>query len=126
VQQIRAQIYGELNKRKVQNEMATRTKHQGQTIGAVGSVTATDFSSFYNNLIVRPEQESCYETLAILNYFGFPFHVEEDNIYGSVKKEMGFHKHDEYPLFLVDSTTDGLPPTEQTGMQDILTFLYNH
>ena len=64
--------------------------NRGQTIAFDSAVTATDFSSFYNILVVRPEMPECYEALAILNYFGFPMNIEEDNIYSSVRKEMGF------------------------------------
>jgi hypothetical protein len=36
--------------------------------------------SFYNLLIVVPENIDCFEVINILNYFGFPFNVEEDNL----------------------------------------------
>jgi hypothetical protein len=54
-----------------------------------------DFSSFYVLLVVIPEETECYETVNILNYFGFPFHSEEDNVIKQiVKKDMGFQKDD--------------------------------
>jgi hypothetical protein len=37
------------------------------------------FGSFYNLLIVKPESKDCYEAIAVLNYNGFPFEVEEEN-----------------------------------------------
>jgi lipid A disaccharide synthetase len=55
----------------------------------------TDFSSFYCLLVVIPEEPECYETVHILNYFGFPLHIDEDNILKpAIKKEMGFKKDD--------------------------------
>jgi len=46
--------------------------------------------------MVVPESTECYETMHILNYFGFPFNIEEDNILKQiVKKEMGFRPEDE-------------------------------
>ena len=55
-----------------------------------------EFSSFYVLLIVVPENTECYETVNILKYFEFPFHIEEDNIIKPVvKKEMGFKKDDQ-------------------------------
>jgi hypothetical protein len=41
-------------------------------------------------VIVVPEEPDCFETVAILNYYGFPIHVEEDNYYSHVRKDMGF------------------------------------
>lgn len=56
---------------------------------------AADYSSFFILLIAVPEEIECYETSLILNYFGFPFSIEEDNILKpEIKKEMGFKKED--------------------------------
>lgn len=47
--------------------------------------------SFYNLLIVTPENVDCYETMNILCYYDFPFSVEEDNTFRQgIKTEMGF------------------------------------
>ena len=62
----------------------------------------TDFSSFYNLLIVIPEEIDCYETMHVLNFFGFPFNIEEDNYFKNVvKKEMGFDKEAPVIYFLL-------------------------
>lgn len=61
----------------------------------------TDFSSFYILLIVVPEKIECYETINVLNYFNFPFNVEEDNILKPVvKKEMGFKPEDQVRIIV--------------------------
>lgn len=107
--------------------MKTRSEHQGQTIAGHDAVTA-DFDSFFNLLVVVPEETDCYETLAIINYFGFPINVEEDNVRRLVRKEMGFDANmdtDPYPLLTIDSTCPGMPETAQAGKKDVLSFLYN-
>jgi hypothetical protein len=45
----------------------------------MGSIT-TDAShnSFYNMVVVKAESKDCYEVVNILNYFGFPHEVEEE------------------------------------------------
>ena len=80
----------------------------------VGSLVATDFSSFYCLLVVVPEMTECYETLNVLRYFDFPIKVDEDNILRQgVKKEMGFRPEDQVSILnpyrlLVPSITDRL------------------
>jgi hypothetical protein len=50
-----------------------------------------EFSSFFILLIVVPESIKSYEATHVLNYFSFPFKLEEDNImWPQIKKEMGF------------------------------------
>lgn len=39
-----------------------------------------DFSSFFILMLVVPEEPNCFEAVHILNYFNFPFNIEEDNI----------------------------------------------
>jgi hypothetical protein len=49
----------------------------------------------------------------ILNYFGFPCNVEEDNLCRQiVKKEMGFAKDDPYPCFILESSQPGIPEAD--------------
>lgn len=76
-------------------------------------------------LIVIPEEPECYEVLAILNYFGFPIEVEEENAFGHSKKDMGFHKDDPYPCLLIDSSSEEMPSAELSEKTRILAYLYN-
>ena len=55
-----------------------------------GAAVTADFDSFFNLLIVTQEEPDSFETINILNYFNFPFEVEEDNIFGHSRKDMGF------------------------------------
>lgn len=67
------------------------------------------FGSFYNLLIVKPESKDCYEAIAVLNFNGFPYEVEEENWRGQVSHEFGFQKEDEYPMLMIDSDTPDMP-----------------
>jgi len=87
-----------------------------------GSITA-DFNSYYNLLIVVPEKLECYETVSVLNFFGFPFELEEENMFGHSKKDMGFAKDADYPLLLIDSNTEEMPACEVTSRDDIIRHL---
>ena len=87
-EEIRIRIYAELRK-GYQDVFASSG-------GDRSNILQADFSSFYVLLVVVPEETDSYETVNILNYFGFPFNSEEDNILKpAVKKEMGFRKEDE-------------------------------
>ena len=73
-----------------------------------------------------PEEVESYECVNILNYFGFPVNVEEDNICkGTSKYEMGFAKEDAYPCLLIDSSHEKIPSTEAASTHQILSFLYS-
>ena len=74
-------------------------------------------------LIVVPEKVECYETVAVLNYFGFPFELEEENMWGHSKKDMGFAKDAEYPLLLIDSSSEEMPSCDLSSKTQILTHL---
>jgi hypothetical protein len=83
-------------------------------------------SSFYNMLIVVPENIDCFEVVNILNYYGFPINLEEDNLMtNEAKKEMGFSKEMNYPFLVIDSSTDEMPPADLSEKDEILTFLHN-
>ena len=61
---------------------------------------------------MSPEEVNSYETVNVLNYFGFPFNLEEDNILkknGIVRYEMGFSVDDEYPCLMIESSTEDIP-----------------
>lgn len=70
-----------------------------------------------------PEKLECYETVAVLNYFGFPFEIEEENMFGHSRKDMGFAKDAEYPLLLVDSNTEEMPACDLTTKDGIISHL---
>jgi len=74
--------------------------------------------------VVVPEQVSSFECVNILNYYGFPVNVEEDNILrGLSKHEMGFGKEDQYPLLVIDSTIEAIPESATSELTAILNFL---
>ena len=75
-------------------------------------------------MIVVPESPDSYETINVLNYFGFPHEVEEDNPLGHSRKDMGFQKTDEYPLLMIDSNTEDMPSADLVGKDSILQYLY--
>lgn len=74
-------------------------------MAAIDAQFKVNHDDFFSLLIVAPEEVESHETMNILNYFGFPCSVEEDNLIRQVvKKEMGFAKEDEYPLFILESS----------------------
>jgi hypothetical protein len=107
------------------DEMDKRQGNSGQTVHEDSTVQAT-FESYYNLLIVVPEVIDCFETVAILNYYGFPIHVEEDNYFSHVRKDMGFSKDDPYPMMTIDSATEAIPEADLCSKADILQHLYKH
>jgi hypothetical protein len=93
-------------------------------VAAIGHEFKVNHDDFYSNLIVVPEEVESHECMNILNFFGFPCSVEEDNLCRQiVKKEMGFAKEDEYPLFILESSQPGIPEADLTSNQQILSFL---
>lgn len=89
--EIRNTIYRELRQNRFK-------KVNDQASGPADIMTA-DFSSFYILLVVVPEETDCYETSLVLNYFGFPTHIEEDNILKPrIRQEMGFKNDDQVTI----------------------------
>ena len=66
-----------------------------------------------------------YEVCNILNYFGFPFEVEEEDFWNQSRKEFGFSKTDPYPFLVINSANEEMPEADLSGRQNIMTFLYN-
>lgn len=66
-----------------------------------------------------------YETLNILNYFGFPIAVEEEDFWGSSRKDFSFSKTDEYPFLVINSSHDEMPSCDLANRDNILSFLFN-
>ena len=76
-------IYADLRDSKVATEK-NKMNTTGQTIDVGQSI---DFSSFHNMLICSHDDIDSYETLNILNYFGFPLNmVEEEDFWGNSRK----------------------------------------
>jgi hypothetical protein len=72
-------------------------------------------------LIVAPEEVDSYECVHILNYFNFPFNLEEDNVLKPlVKKEMGFSAEDGYPCLMIESSKEEIPNLDLSGTEVIL------
>ena len=64
----------------------------------------SNFDQYYSLLIVVPEEVESHETVNVLNFFGFPLEIEEDNILKPIiKREMGFSNSDPYPCLMIDS-----------------------
>ena len=95
----------------------------GQTAHA-GTVTA-DFSSFFNLLVVVPEEPDCYEVVHVLNYYGFPFKTEEENFFRHSRKDFGFTADDDYPFLVINSSSEEMPEAYIASKDGILTFLFN-
>ena len=68
------------------------------------------YNSFFNLLVVVPESKECYETVAIFNYFGFPYCVEQE-FRGKTALEFGYKQVavDQYPLLIIDSSSQEMP-----------------
>ena len=86
---------------------------------------SVDFSSFHNLLIVVPEEPDCYEIVHLLNYFGFPFDVEEDNFFKHSRKDFGFAPDAQYPMLVINSSSEEMPEADISSKDDILSFLFN-
>lgn len=87
-------------------------KEAGGHVESIADENKANFDEFYSLLIVVPEEVNSYETVNVLNYFGFPFNLEEDNIMhknGIVRYEMGFTTDDEYPILTVQSSKEEVP-----------------
>ena len=120
---VRNDIYRQLAAQKVAAAGTARKEAGGQTV-TKGMLTA-NFSSFHNLVIVVPEEPDCYEVVHVLNYFGFPFAVEEDNFFRSSRKEMGFAPDDSYPFLVINSSSEEMPEADLASKDGILSFLFN-
>ena len=85
-----------------------------------------DHEKFICSLIAAPEQVESYFCINILNFYGFPFKLEEENmLFEEIKKEMGMPQDTPYPMLFIDSAAAGIQSTEQAGHKDILEYLLN-
>ena len=77
-------------------------------------------------VIVKHTDVASYETVNILNYFGFPLNrVEEEDWKGTSRKEFAFSKTDEYPFLVINSSQEEMPGCDLAGRDNILAFLFN-
>lgn len=103
---VRNQIYNTLRKEQ-QDERDAISAQKGGHMAAIKSENILSYDSYYCLFIAVPEEIESYETLNILNYFGFPMSVEEDNIVRPLlKKDFGFDKQDPYPCLMLNSNTE--------------------
>jgi hypothetical protein len=77
--------------------------------GVIRPEFKADFEQQCTTLVVVPEEVESYLCVNYLNYFGFPFKLEEDNIFKQeIKNEMGFAKNDRYPFLIIESNKNDL------------------
>ena len=76
-------------------------------------------------LIVVPEEIDCFEVVHVLNYYGFPINVEEDNFLRHSRKDFGFSQDDKYPYLVIDSSSEEMPSIDLSSKDKILSFLFN-
>ncbi len=84
------------------------------------------YNSFYNLLVVVPHSKDCYETVAILNYFGFPYAVEQEMSFnGITAKEFGYKSAADvtWPLLVINSSSPEMPDGQYESKQEIIRFL---
>lgn len=82
-------------------------------------------SSYYNLLIVSHASYESYEALNIINYFGFPINVEEEDWWRTSRKQFDFGMDDEYPYLVINSSHEDMPECEIAGREQLLAFLFN-
>lgn len=120
---IRNRIYSELRDQKNASQ-ADNLAQSGQTVSDASQIT--DLSSYYNLLIVQHEDIDSYQAANILNYFGFPFNVEEEDFMRSSRKAFEFSKTDAYPYLVMNSSHEEMPNADLSGLETILSFLFNN
>lgn len=74
--QIRNRIHKEM---RIENFKDQEQARQASNSNLTEHSISLKFGSFYNLLIVKPESKDCYEAIAVLNFNGFPYEVEEEN-----------------------------------------------
>ena len=120
---VRNQIYLELRE-ETRVARDKKRKETGQIVTDSGQIT--DFSSYHNLLIVHYKDVESYEALNILNYFGFPINVEEEDWWGSSRKAFDFDKQDEYPFLVINSSHEEMPECDLAGRENMMAFLFNN
>lgn len=83
-----------------------------------------NYDQHHCSLIVVPEEVDSFVCVNVLNYYGFPAEVEEDNVsLMRIKKEMGFKIEEPYPCLIINSNSPELPTVDMAGTESILKFL---
>ena len=82
--------------------------------------------SFHCLLIYDQGSIDSFETVYILNYFGFGVEIEMENIRKKGMKEMGFSKEDSYPFLIINSSDVNMPPVQLSSKDAILAHLFNN
>jgi hypothetical protein len=120
---LRNKVYADLrqkHRRDLEREQAQVTNF----VQSIAKENIRQFDDFYSGLIVVPESVDSFECVNVLNYHGFMFQVEEDNVLrGLIRKEMGFSQQDDYPLLILDSSQESIPTVDLSSAQTILSYL---
>lgn len=95
----------------------------GGYVQAIQAEYLTNYDKFHSLLVVAPEEVESHVCVNLLNYFGFPVHIEEDNLRGAIKREMGFGKDEAYPLLIINSSSNAVPNADLSSAGAILHFL---
>lgn len=70
---------------------------------------------------MAPEDVDSYECVHVLNFFGFPFSLEEDNVVRPlIKDEFGFDREEPFPCLYIDSSHEEIPNLEVSSLESIL------
>jgi hypothetical protein len=92
----------------------------GGHVQAIEKEFVANFDQYYCLLIVAPEEVNSYEAVNVLNFFGFPFNLDEDNVLRGIEKcEMAFQMEDEYPCLTVESNKKEISNMDLAGNQQI-------
>jgi hypothetical protein len=119
---IRNRIYKELNEKKNARLAKERAEADGQTVTASAVTFSAD--SIHTLLIYDHRTVESFETVFLLNYFGFPVELEMDNHWHKARKEMGFGTDDSYPLLIINSSDPDMPPVDISSKEAILAYLF--
>ena len=94
-------------------------------MAAIDKSNILSYDSYYCLFIAVPEEVESFETVNVLNYYGFPMNVEEDNIIrGLVKYDFGFEKEDPYPCLMLNSNNEQVQSIDAVGRDGILSTLH--
>ena len=83
-------MYDELRNEK-EKEQAKIRNTKGGHMASIDKENILSYDSYYCLFITIPEHVESFETANVLNYYGFPMNIEEDNIIrGLLKYDFGF------------------------------------
>lgn len=120
---VRNKIYHELRDEQERAKIELRNE-TGQVVADASQIT--DFSSYHNLLIVNHKDVDSYEALNVLNFFGFPINVEEEDWWGTSRKQFDFGKDEEYPFLIINSSHEEMPECDLAGRENMMSFLFNN